>query len=115
LDRVYSEESSFFGGGPIRFAKKCNECFIQNVKKNFDLGCGQTRYNLFFPLNAFDVYAAGSPSVAVDGLRKHCEKTNLPINAKCVDARQGLPYEDSYLDPIHAHMFFQHGLYRQKY
>jgi hypothetical protein len=57
----------FFGGGPIRFAKKCNECFIQNVKKNFDLGCDQTRYNLFFPLNNFDVYAAGSPSVAYKG------------------------------------------------
>jgi SAM-dependent methyltransferase len=98
-ERVYSEDSSFFGEGPGEFAKKCIGCLIQNVKKTLDLGCGQERYTLFFPLNKFDVYAAGSSSIAIGGLRKLGEKNKITQYAKFAGARQGLPYEDSCFDP----------------
>jgi SAM-dependent methyltransferase len=104
---VYSEDSTFFGAGPSEFAKKCIENFVQkNVKKILNLGCGQGRDTLFLSLNNFSVYAADSSSIAIDGLRKLGEKNNQSIDAKCVDARQGLPYEDSCFDAIYSHMFF---------
>jgi hypothetical protein len=69
-DRVYSEDSSFFGEGPSEFAKKCNEYFIQKkVKKTLDLGVSREG-TLFFSLNDFDVYAADSSSIAIDRLQK---------------------------------------------
>jgi tRNA G46 methylase TrmB len=44
-NKVYSEDSAFFGEEPSEFAKRCYEYFIQNnVKRILDLGCGQGRY-----------------------------------------------------------------------
>ena len=43
-DKVYSNDSSFFGDEPSKFALMCHEDFAKhNVKKVLELGCGQGR------------------------------------------------------------------------
>ncbi|MER5176303.1 MAG: hypothetical protein ABJB76_05895 [Candidatus Nitrosocosmicus sp.] len=47
-DKVYSDDTAFFGEGPSSFAKKCFSQFSQkNVKKILELGCGQGRDTIF--------------------------------------------------------------------
>ncbi len=106
-NKVYSDDSTFFGEGPNDFAKKYYEYFIQNnVKKILDLGCGQGRDAIFFSLNDLKVYAVDSPIVAIEGIQKFNEKNNQLINAKCIDAKQGLPFDNDYFDAIYSHMFY---------
>ena len=70
-NKVYSEDSAFFGEEPSKFAKKCCEYFIQyNIKKILDLGCGQGRDTIFFALNNLDVYAVDSSIVAIENIQK---------------------------------------------
>jgi SAM-dependent methyltransferase len=106
-NKVYSEDSSFFGEGPSDFAKKCYEYFLQNkVTKILDLGCGQGRDSIFFSLNNLEVYAVDSSVVATDGIQKFNENNYQTINVKCIDVRQGLPFEDNNFDAVYSHMFY---------
>ncbi|MER5175569.1 MAG: class I SAM-dependent methyltransferase [Candidatus Nitrosocosmicus sp.] len=106
-NKVYSKDSTFFGEGPSDFAKKCYEYFIQNnVKRILDLGCGQGRDTIFFSLKGLEIYAVDSSIVAIEGIRKFNEKNNQSINAKCIDAKQGLPFDNNYFDAIYSHMFY---------
>ena len=48
-NNVYSNDSSFFGDEPSKFALMCHEDFAKhNVKKVLELGFGQARDSLFF-------------------------------------------------------------------
>ncbi len=106
-NKVYSEDTTFFGDGPSEFAKKCYEYFIQNrVKKILDLGCGQGRDAVFFSLNGLEIYAVDSSIVAIESIRKFNEKNNQSINAKYMNAKQGLPFDNNYFDAIYSHMFY---------
>jgi SAM-dependent methyltransferase len=106
-NKVYSEDSSFFGEGPSDFAKKCYEYFLQNkVTKILDLGCGQGRDSIFFSLNNLEVYAVDSSIVATEGIHKFNENNYQQINVKCIDVRQGLPFEDNCFDAVYSHMFY---------
>jgi SAM-dependent methyltransferase len=107
-NKVYSEDTAFFGEEPSKFAKECYEYFIQNdIKKILDLGCGQGRDTVFFTLNNLDVYAVDSSIVAIENIQKKFnEKNNQSINVNCVDVKQGLPFEDNYFDAIYSHMFY---------
>ncbi len=106
-NKIYSDDSTFFGEWPSDFAKKCYEYFIQNnVKKILDLGCGQGRDAIFFSLNGLEIFAVDSSIVGIEGVQKINEKNNQLINAKCIDAKQGLPFDNNYFDAIYSHMFY---------
>ena len=106
-NKVYSDDFTFFGEGPSDFAKKCYEYFIQNnVKRILDLGCGQGRDTIFFSLKGLEIYAVDSSIVAINSIQKFNEKNNQSINAKCIDAKQGLPFDNDYFDAIYSHMFY---------
>jgi len=106
-NKVYSDDSAFFGEGPSNFAKKCYEYFMQNkVKKILELGCGQGRDSIFFSLNNLEVYVVDSSIVAIEGIQKFNENNYQTINVKCIDVRQGLPFEDNNFDAVYSHMFY---------
>jgi SAM-dependent methyltransferase len=107
-NKVYSEDSSFFGERASDFVKQCYEYFIQNkVKKILELGCGQGRDSIFFSLNNLEVYAIDSSIAAIDGIQKKFKENNCQqINVKCIDVRQGLPFEDNNFDAVYSHMFY---------
>ena len=106
-NKVYSEDSSFFGEGPSDFAKKCYEYFIQNnVKKILELGCGQGRDTIFFSSNGLEVYAVDSSIIAIECIQKFNQMNNQLINANCIEAKLGLPFIDNYFDAIYSHMFY---------
>ncbi len=108
-DKVYSEDSTFFGECPSNFAK---ECFFQfskkSVKKILELGCGQGRDTMFFVLNNLDVYAIDSSKIAIEGIYKLFKKYKKESlkNIKCIDVKLGLPFDNNYFDAIYSHMFY---------
>ncbi len=108
-DKVYSDDTAFFGEGPSSFAKKCFSQFSQkNVKKILELGCGQGRDTIFFALSNFDVYALDSSKIAIKGINKLFKKyKNESLkNIKCIDVKQGLPFDNNYFDLVYSHMFY---------
>jgi SAM-dependent methyltransferase len=106
-DKLYSNDDSFFGNEPSRFAILCYEQFEKsNAKRILELGCGQGRDTLFFASNGLDVYALDSSKVAVDNLFKKARERNIPVTLEHFDARRGIPYGNKYFDAVYSHMFY---------
>ena len=109
-DKVYSEDSSFFGDESSNFALICYDYFAKhNIKQVLELGCGQGRDSLFFVSKGLEVYAIDSSKVAIENLRIKAKGLNLDIKLKDIDAVKGLPFPDNYFDAIYSHMFYNMG------
>jgi len=68
-DKVYSNDSAFFGKTPSDFAQKCYSDFEKyGVKRILELGCGQGRDSIFFASNGLDVHAIDSSKVAIENI-----------------------------------------------
>ena len=68
-NKVYSNDYSFFGDEPSKFALICFEKFVKHkVQKILELGCGQGRDSLFFASKGLEVYAIDSSKVAIEDL-----------------------------------------------
>ena len=106
-NKVYSNDSSFFGDEPSKFALMCYEAFVKHkVKKILELGCGQGRDALFFASKGLEVYAIDSSAVAIENLRIKTKELNLDINLKNINALEGLPFSNDYFDAVYSHMFY---------
>ena len=80
-NRVYSDDSSFFGDDPSNFGLNCYEEFKKHgIKKILELGCGQGRDTIFFASNGIDVIAIDSSKVAIDALSKTTIRKELPYH-----------------------------------
>jgi SAM-dependent methyltransferase len=109
-NKVYSNDSSFFGEKPSKFALMCYEKFVKNkVQKVLELGCGQGRDTVFFASKKLDVYAIDSSKVAIDNLTAKTKELNLDINLKYINIIERLPFLDSHFDAIYSHMFYNMG------
>ena len=109
-DKVYSNDSSFFGDEPSKFALMCHEDFAKHiVKKVLELGCGQARDSLFFASKGLEVYSIDSSKIAIEYLTAKTREMNLDINFKNINSVEGLPFFDNYFDAIYSHMFYNMG------
>lgn len=106
-NRVYGEDSSFFGDEPSHFALLCYERSKKyNVKGLLELGCGQGRDTLFFASKGIAVKTLDYSKIAVDAVVERAKVRSLPITATVHDGRKGLPYKDQEFDAVYSHMFF---------
>jgi ubiquinone/menaquinone biosynthesis C-methylase UbiE len=110
-NKVYSEDSSFFGDEPSKFALMCydKEFVKHKVKRILELGCGQGRDSLFFASKGLEVYAIDSSKVAIENLKSKLKKLYLHINLKNIDALENLPFANNYFDAVYSHMFYNMG------
>jgi 2-polyprenyl-3-methyl-5-hydroxy-6-metoxy-1,4-benzoquinol methylase len=68
-DKVYSNDSAFFGENPSDFAQKCYSDFKKyDVKRILDLGCGQGRDTIFFAFNGLVVPAIDYFKVTIENM-----------------------------------------------
>jgi SAM-dependent methyltransferase len=110
-NKVYSEDSSFFGDEPSKFALMCydKEFVKHKVKRILELGCGQGRDSLFFASKGLEVYAIDSSKVAIENLKSKLKKLYLHIDLKNIDAVESLPFANNYFDAVYSHMFYNVG------
>ena len=106
-DKVYSNDSAFFGEELSDFAQKCYSNFKRyNVKRLLELGCGQGRDTIFFASNGFDVHAIDASKVAIENINQKLRQKNISLDLRHFKARQTLPYDSSYFDAVYSHMFY---------
>lgn len=106
-DKVYSNDSAFFGEEPSNFSQICYRVFKKHsVRKLLELGCGQGRDTLFFASHNLDVYAIDSSKVAIDSLKQKIGKENISIKLRQFDAGQGIPFSNKYFGAVFSHMFY---------
>jgi SAM-dependent methyltransferase len=106
-DKVYSNDSAFFGEDPSDFAQKCYSDFKKYyVKRILELGCGQGRDTIFFASNGLNVHAIDSSKVAIENLYQKIERKNIPVKLKHLEVRKTLPFDSSYFDAVYSHMFY---------
>jgi SAM-dependent methyltransferase len=106
-DKIYSDDSAFFGEDPSDFAQKCYSYFKKyGVKRILELGCGQGRDTIFFASNGFDVYAIDASKVAIENINQKKGQKNISLDLRHFKARQALPYDSSYFDAVYSHMFY---------
>ena len=106
-DKVYSSDSAFFGEKPSDFAQMCFRDFNKHrVKTLLELGCGQGRDTIFFASKGLDVYAIDSSKIAIENINQKIRGKNISLNLKHFEARQTLPFSNSYFDTIYSHMFY---------
>ena len=109
-NKVYSDDSSFFGDEPSKFALMCDEDFVRHkVQKVLELGCGQGRDSLFFASKGLEVYAIDSSKIAIENLKSKTKELHLDINLKNIDAIEGLPFSNNLYDAVYSHMFYNMG------
>ena len=109
-NKVYSNDSSFFGNEPSKFALISYEDFVKHKIQNLlELGCGQGRDSLFFASKGLQVYAIDSSKVAIEALTVKTRELNLNINLKNINAVESLPFPNDYFDAIYSHMFYNMG------
>jgi SAM-dependent methyltransferase len=109
-NNVYSNDSSFFGDDPSKFALICYEEFVKHkVQQVLELGCGQGRDSLFFASKGLEVYAIDSSKVAIENLRIKAKGLNLDKKLKNIDEVKGLPFLDNHFDAVYSHMFYNMG------
>ena len=106
-DKVYSNDSAFFGEEPSNFSQICYRDFKNHlVRKLLELGCGQGRDTLFFASHNPDVHAIDSSKVAIETLKQKIAKEDTSIKLRQFDARQGIPFDKKYFDAVYSHMFY---------
>ncbi len=109
-NKIYSNDSSFFGDEPSKFALICYEEFVKNkIQKVLELGCGQGRDSLFFASKGLEVHAIDSSKVAIENLRIKSKGMNLDIKLKNIDAVKGLHFLDNHFGAVYSHMFYNMG------
>ena len=106
-DKVYSNDSAFFGEEPSDFAQKCYSDFKRcDVKRLLELGCGQGRDTIFFASNGLDVFAVDSSKVAIENINQKTRGKNISLHLSHFEVRQALPFDSSHFDAIYSHMFY---------
>jgi len=106
-DKVYSNDSAFFGEEPSDFAQKCYSDFKRyDVKRLLELGCGQGRDSIFFASNGLDVYAIDSSKVAIENINQKIKGKNIALHLSHFEVRQDLPFDSNYFDAVYSHMFY---------
>ena len=106
-NKVYSNNLSFFGDEPSKFALICHEDFVKHkVKKILELGCGQGRDSIFFASKGLEVYAIDSSKVAIENLTAKTKELSLNVYLKNINAVEGLPFHKNHFDAIYSHMFY---------
>jgi SAM-dependent methyltransferase len=106
-DKIYSEDSEFFGEDPSDFAQKCYSHFKKyGVKRILELGCGQGRDTIFFATNGLEVHAIDYSKVAIENIYQKIREKKISLNIKHFQARRDLPFGNSYFDAIYSHMFY---------
>ena len=106
-DKVYSNDSAFFGEEHSDFAQKCYSNFKRyGVKRLLELGCGQGRDTIFFASNGFDVHAIDASKVAIENINQKIRQKNISLDLRHFKVRQSLPYDNSYFDAVYSHMFY---------
>ena len=87
-DKVYSNDSAFFGEEPSDFAQKCYGDFKRyDVKRLLELGCGQGRDSIFFASNGLDVYAVDSSKVAIENINQKIRGKNISLHLSQIEVR----------------------------
>jgi len=106
-DKIYSDDSAFFGEDPSDFAQKCYSYFKKyGVERILELGCGQGRDTIFFASNGFDVHALDASKVAIENINQKIRQKNITLDLRHFNAREALPYDSSYFDAVYSHMFY---------
>lgn len=106
-DKVYSNDSAFFGEEPSDFAQKCYSDFKRyNIKRILELGCGQGRDTIFFALKGLDVHAIDSSNVAIENIYQKIRGKNISVKLEHFEASKTLPFDSSYFDAVYSHMFY---------
>jgi SAM-dependent methyltransferase len=106
-DKVYSNDSAFFGEEPSDFAQKCYGDFKRyDVKRLLELGCGQGRDSIFFASKCLDVYAVDSSKVAIENINQKIRGKNISLHLSQIEVRQTLPFDSSHFDAVYSHMFY---------
>lgn len=106
-DKVYSNDSAFFGESPSDFALKCYSDFKKyEIKRLLELGCGQGRDTIFFASNGLDVHAIDSSKIAIENINQKIRGKNTSLHLRHFEARQALPFDTSYFDAVYSHMFY---------
>ena len=106
-DKIYSDDSAFFGEDPSDFAQKCYSYFKKyGVKRILELGCGQGRDTIFFASNGFDVHAIDASKVAIENINQKIRQKNISLDLRHFKAKGTLPYDSSYFDAVYSHMFY---------
>jgi SAM-dependent methyltransferase len=106
-DKVYSNDSAFFGKEPSDFAQKCYSDFKRyNVKRLLELGCGQGRDTIFFASNGLDVHAVDSSKVAIENINQKMRGKNICLHLSHFEVRQTLPFDSTHFDAVYSHMFY---------
>ena len=106
-DKVYSNDSAFFGEEPSDFAQKCYSDFKRyDVKRLLELGCGQGRDSIFFASNDLEVYAIDSSTVAIENINQKIKGKNIALHLSHFEVRQDLPFDSNYFDAVYSHMFY---------
>ena len=106
-DRVYSNDSAFFGEEPSDFAQKCYSDFKRyDVKTLLELGCGQGRDSIFFASNGLNVHAIDSSKVAIENINQKIKGKNIALHLSHFEVRQDLPFDSNYFDAVYSHMFY---------
>lgn len=106
-DKIYSDDSAFFGKDPSDFAQKCYSYFKKyGVKRILELGCGQGRDTIFFASNGFDVHAIDASKVAIENINQKIRQKNISLDLRHFKARAVLPFDSSYFDAVYSHMFY---------
>ena len=106
-DKVYSNDTAFFGEDPSDFAQKCYSDFKNyGVKRILELGCGQGRDTIFFASNGLDVHAIDASKVAIKNMYQKIRQKNISLDLRYFEARQILPFNSGYFDAVYSHMFY---------
>jgi SAM-dependent methyltransferase len=106
-DKVYSNDSAFFGQEPSDFAQKCYSDFKRyDVKRLLELGCGQGRDSIFFASNGLNVDAIDSSKVAIENINQKIKGKNIALHLSHFEVRQDLPFDSNYFDALYSHMFY---------
>jgi SAM-dependent methyltransferase len=109
-NKIYEQDSSFFGEEPSDFAKSCYNTMRDNAKTVLELGCGQGRDCLYFGTKGIKVKALDSSNLAIEQLSQRVKQANLSIEASVYDATKPLPFNDGEFDAVYSHMLFNMGL-----
>lgn len=106
-NKVFLEETAFFGQEPSEFAKKSLELFRREaVRSLLELGCGQGRDTILFARNGIHVTALDYSDAAVSTTLEKAATAGVSslVVSQAHDIRQVLPFNDASFDACYAHM-----------